>query len=453
MKTRILIPAIILSASSYILKAQTIIDSYLKATPVYTTIGSSANKVSAPRDLDFKPGTNELWVLNNGTSSVPGSATVTFYNAGKSNQFSRWRRDSNAGHFLRMGSAIAFGDNGLWANSNESDNGGDNFMGPALWPSDCTIYAKVHQNDNMLGSHCDMLHQSPWAMGIAHETKNVYWIFDGNKPNSTLANTICKYDFAVPHEYGGDDHSDGIIWRYTDVKVMRVAGVPSHMIIDKKTGMLYIADTGNKRILKMDTKSGTVGTNITQSSENIAGYKRVTGATVSTVASEGLVQPCGIDFSEGRVIVSDYSTGDIIIYDATGASLVEMGRLKTGGKVMGVKVGPDGKIWYVDNAANKVIRIDPGTSTGIHEFTSDQSINLYPNPSNGQFSLQCTLNSYAPVTINVIDNTGRVVDSIQQEGKQGDNLFEFTEQKYAPGVYLISLSNGAESHFKKLIIF
>lgn len=452
MKTNILIPIFILSISSFV-RSQTIIDSYLTTVPVYTTIGSSTNKVSAPRDLDFKPGTNELWVLNNGTSSVPGSATVTFYNAGKSNQFSRWRRDSNAGHFLRMGSAIAFGDNGLWANSNESDNGGDNFMGPALWPSDSTIYTKVHQNDNMLGSHCDMLHQSPWAMGIAHETKNVYWIFDGNKPNSTLANTICKYDFAVPHEYGGDDHSDGLIWRYTEVKVLRVANVPSHMIIDKATGMLYIADTGNKRILKLDTKSGTVGANITQSSENIAGYKKVTGASSSVIVSEGLVQPCGIDFSEGRLIVSDHSNGDIIIYNTTGANVVEMGRIKTGSKgIMGVKVGPDGKIWYVDNAANKVIRIDPGTPTGINELGSAQALNLYPNPSTGSFSIQCALKAHADVTIQITDNTGRLIDTILKEGQEGENVFEFNDQKYAPGVYLISVTAGNENHFNKLII-
>ncbi|HET6227148.1 MAG TPA: T9SS type A sorting domain-containing protein [Bacteroidia bacterium] len=450
MKTNILITAVLIGAASFV-KAQDIIDSYLKSSPVYTTIGSSTNKVAAPRDLDFKPGTDELWVLNNGTSSVPGSATVTFYNAGKSNQASRWRRDSNSGHFLRMGSAIAFGENGLWANSNESDNGGDNFMGPALWPSDCTIYAKVHQNDNMLGSHCDMLHQSPWAMGIAHESGNIFWIFDGNKPSSTLANTICKYDFAKPHEYGGDDHSDGLIWRYTDVKVMRVANVPSHMIIDKKTGMLYIADTGNKRILKLDTKSGTIGTTISQSSEKIAGYKKVTGATVTTFASEGLVQPCGIDFYEGRLIVTDHSTGEIIIYDANTSA--ELGRIKTGSKgIMGVKVGPDGKIWYVDNAANKVIRLDPGIPTGIQKIASSDAMHLYPNPSSGDFSLQCTLNTHAPVTIHITDNAGRVIEAIQKEGQAGDNLFEFSGHNYAPGVYLISLSNGTESYFKKLII-
>ena len=453
MKTKIIIPTIILSATS-VLKAQTIIDSYLTASPVYTTIGSSTHKIAAPRDLDFKPGTNELWVVNNGTKSNPGSATVTFYNAGKSNQLARWRRDSNASHFIRMCSAIAFGEDGLWANTNESDNGGDNFTGPSLWPSDSNIYAKVHQNDDMLGSHCDMLHQSPWAMGIAHETKNIYWVFDGNKPNSTLANTICRYDFAIPHEYGGDDHSDGSIWRYTDVKVLRVANVPSHMVIDKKTGMLYIADTGNKRILKLDIKSGSIGANITQSSEKLVSYKKVTGANVSTVASEGLVQPCGIDFSEGRLIVTDHANGDIIIYDATSNAFTEMGRIKTGSKgIMGVKVGPDGKIWYVDNADSKVIRLDPGVPTGIDEFTTDETISLYPNPSNGHFSIQCVLNTHAPITINITDNAGRLIDSVLKEGQEGDNLFEFNQQHYAPGVYLITLNTGAESHFKKLVIF
>jgi DNA-binding beta-propeller fold protein YncE len=449
MKTHILITTVILGLSP-VLKAQTIIDSYLKATPTYTTIGSSANKIAAPRDLDFKPNSNELWVVNNGTSSTPGSATVTFYNPGKSNQLSRWRRDSNSGHFLRMGSGIAFGDNGLWANSNESDNGGDMFMGPALWPSDSTIYTKVHQNDNMLGSHCDMLHQSSWAMGIAHETGNVYWIFDGYKNQSN----ICKYDFVKPHEYGGDDHSDGKIWRYTEIKVLRVANIPSHMIIDKATSTLYIADTGNKRILKMNTKSGTVASNLSQNSEPLAGYYKVTGATSEAYISTGLVQPCGIDFSEGRLIVTDYSNGDIIIYNTTGASAVEMGRIKTGSKgIMGVKVGPDGKIWYVDNVANKVIRLDPGSPMGIDDKTiADQSVNVYPNPATDNFSIQYTLDKHADVTISIMDSEGRVIDTISKESESGDNLVELTNKNYAPGIYLIKLNVGAENHFKKLVV-
>jgi DNA-binding beta-propeller fold protein YncE len=449
MKTHILITSVIVCISP-VLRSQTIIDSYLKGTPTYTTIGTSANKIAAPRDLDFKPGTNELWVLNNGTSSTPGSATVTFYNAGRANQLSRWRRDSNAGHFLRMGSAIAFGDNGLWANSNESDNGGDMFMGPALWPSDSTIYTKVHQNDNMLGSHCDMLHQSSWAMGIAHETGNVYWIFDGYAKQGN----ICKYDFVKPHEYGGDDHSDGKIWRYTEIKVLRVANIPSHMIIDKATGMLYIADTGNKRILKVNTKTGSVAGNLTQNSENIAGYYKVTGTTSETYVSTGLTQPCGIDFSEGRLIVTDYSNGDIIIYNATGAAAVEMGRIKTGSKgIMGVKVGPDGKIWYVDNVANKVVRVDPGSPTGINtDAVADQTLNVYPNPSAGNFAIQYTLAKHADVIISIIDSEGRTIDTILKEGEAGDNLIELTNKNYASGIYLIKLNIGSENHFKKLVV-
>ena len=48
-----------------------------------------------------------------------------------------------------------------------------------------------------------MLHQSPFSIGIAAETDNIYWLFDG------FHNTIAKYNFQDPHpdhEHGGEDH-------------------------------------------------------------------------------------------------------------------------------------------------------------------------------------------------------------------------------------------------------
>ena len=46
------------------------------------------------------------------------------------------------------------------------------------WPSDSNIYSRAYQNDNMLGSHCDLLHQCSAAL-TANKTGNVYWFFDG----------------------------------------------------------------------------------------------------------------------------------------------------------------------------------------------------------------------------------------------------------------------------------
>src|SRR5688572_30860417 len=96
------------------------------------------------------------------------------------------------------------------------------------------------------GSHLDMLHQSPWCMGIAHWSGNVYFVFDGNNGH------VVYYDFQADHGPGADDHSDGIVRRYLDAQVTRVPGVPGHLIVDKASSWLYVADTGGRRIPRMD---------------------------------------------------------------------------------------------------------------------------------------------------------------------------------------------------------
>ena len=104
------------------------------------------------------------------------------------------------------------------------------FSGCTLWDSDTSIYARVNQNGPLLGSHLDMIHQSPFSEGIASESENIYWLFDG------FHETIVKYDFQEPHEHGGDDHSDGLVYRHDDVQVMREPGLSSHIDIDENTG-------------------------------------------------------------------------------------------------------------------------------------------------------------------------------------------------------------------------
>ena len=66
----------------------------------------------------------------------------------------------------------------------------DIFSGCTLWEADTSIYARINQNGPELGSHWDMLHQSPFSVGIAAETDNIYWLFDGF--HNTIANIISK---------------------------------------------------------------------------------------------------------------------------------------------------------------------------------------------------------------------------------------------------------------------
>lgn len=328
-----------------------------------TVIGSSQDGLANPRDLEFNPKKpNELWTVNKDIEGV-----VIFHNAGTPKQRSEKLVDTYAKHFMSKVSSIAFGPDGNFATCHESRNearGIIDFMGPTLWTSDLSIFAKVNQKEIdgaecdgtegsgiLQGSHLDMLHQSPLCMGIAHVNANQYWTFDGANGD------LVFYDFAVPHEPGGDDHSDGRLRRHADVRLSRVVGVPSHMIVDPSSDMLYIADTGTGSILKIDTSIAKPGNNISPDREPLASYKKYSGSQVSTFA-QGLRQPSGIVIADKKLFVSDFATGEIIAYNLVSGK--EMERIATGAKkIMGLAVSPSNHLWYVDGGANTVVRIDP----------------------------------------------------------------------------------------------
>lgn len=344
-------------------QSQNIIDSYLIGANNVFLQGTYADGLRTPRDLDFHRVTgreNELWVINevNTGTRNHGGSTVTYYNAGEDNQSAEYRRDSYSGHFMHTASAIAMSENGTFANTldvQDANNSGGYFTGCTLWDSDTTIYARVNQNGPLLGSHLDMIHQSPYSEGIASAGGNVYWLFDG------FHNAICKYDFGEPHEHGGDDHSDGRVWRHDDVAVNRQPGLSSHMEIDTVSGWLYIADTGNERILRMDPNSGSIAQNLNPYGEQLAGYWLMSGTVWEVVADSGLSNPTGLDIYDNRLLVSDYTNGDIIIYDISQDPVVELGRIATGltNEIMGLKVSPVGHIWYVCSNANELYQMTP----------------------------------------------------------------------------------------------
>lgn len=399
---------VILTLLAQITMAQNnFLDNYINGNFNITVIGDSTDQVNRPRDLDFKHKSNELWVVNYGDGS--GGTTVTFYNTGTAEQTSQYRRDTHAGHFLIYPSAIAFSDEGKWASTQEvrSTSGNSTFMGPTLWSADTAVYARVFQSNwgagLPLGSHLDMLHQSPFAMGVAHDSAMAYWVMDGHNGN------ICKYDFVEHHGPGYEDHSNGIIWRYTDVTVSRVNGIPSHMVLDKESGWLYFIDGGSKTIKRLNTNSGAITGNLTPPSsapEVLDDYFKVEGAIVE-VLDTLQTQPCGIDFYNNRLIVSDNTTGDIYLYNTVGTPTL-LGTIATGAAgIMGIKVGFDGRIYYVNNQLNTVNRID------INPPSSDAYLREIILPS---------LNNHLP--------------------EYYSTLFNFCEENVTPAIKVINTGTG-----------
>jgi hypothetical protein len=272
---------------------------------------------------------------------------------------------------MEEASAFAFGSyhsefDNQFASAQESRNTYDgqappnNFMGPALWPSSLSHFAVVNQANQRLGSHLDMLHESPNGMGIAHDSGNAYWYNDG------YYEELVYYDFQDDHDTGGEDHDDGIVRRYSEITPTRSANIPGHMILDKANGILYISDTGAGRVLWVNTDdTSTTSTNImnsnTQMDPVLAEYSEITGVEWG-VMDTGLASPSGIALHGDTLFVSQNGNGKISAYElaSNGKSGTHMQTVNTNANsIMGLEVGPNDKLWYVDAGLNRIVRIDP----------------------------------------------------------------------------------------------
>ena len=333
-------------------------------------IADSSDDLDDPRDLEFHPGrANELWVANRATDSIS-----IIENTGLSNQTSQNRADSHGYHFLEEVSAISFGAyhpefDWQWGSAQETGNTycgqapANYFMGPTLWPSSLDHFAVENQNNGngLLGSHIDMNHESPFGVGIAHDYDNVYWYNDG------YYGELVRYDFQEDHDTGQDDHSDAIVRRYSEISLTHFYGVPGHMVMDKSNGILYIADAGANRVLWVNTDdSTTTSTNIMDDAsrlEPLAEYSEITDVEWGVLAT-GLNLPSGIALADGQLFVSENGNGKIVAYElaAGGKSATQLDKIQTTAtSIMGLEIGPNGHLYYVDNGQDEVVRIDPYT--------------------------------------------------------------------------------------------
>jgi len=416
-----------------------IIPSYtsINNTFTYDVIVNSSNQVNYPRDLDFHPN-GDLWVINTGTENSGGSS-VKVTNPAMTSQNSLWEKDGNAYHFMSLPSAIAFSNNGNFATSTsvlDANHGGNQFTGPTLWSSDPLIYAK-DAGPGTNGSHLDMLHASPYSMGIDSEKDNVFWVYDD------YSNDIVRYDFAEDHGPGNDDHSDGELIRYQGMGLSAINhDIVNHLVLDGDQKWLYFIDGGNQRILRLDITTGTAipAPLSFLLQETLASYQKMTAFNWEQVVTTGLVEPAGIDIIDNMLVVTDHFNGDIVFYDVNTIPAMEIGRIQTNEPgIMGAVIGPNGKLWYANATLNKVVKIEP--STIIAAIEEDQFVlsgnRIYPNPVSN--TLHFTKNA---TFVAVFDINGKLVLS------GNNNINAIDVSMLNEGVYFIDV-DGVKSKFIK----
>ena len=323
-------------------------------------------------DLEFHPTRNELWVVNR-TFEVSGQCTqnnvqsarcaslggwvAVLFSPGTAGQQVEIHEDGNAWHFMRRPPAMAMGANGTWATCGEALTGNfeddpANFIGPTLWSSDLTVFGPGPPALN--GSHLDMLHATPNCMGIAHEEANVYWALNG------LVGSLDRYDFGADHGPGNDDHSDGTIHRYVQGQLSREPGVPSHMAFNADDDHLYIADTGNGRVVKLDTTSGSAGGPFAPVYEALADYGVMAGAALTEVVAPGtLTSPSGLLLHDDLLFVTDSATSRFYAFELDGTLVNTLDTGFPAGTLSGLAIGPAGQIFFASMKTGEVYRLDP----------------------------------------------------------------------------------------------
>ena len=419
------------------------VDEFLDGEPVFTTIATSSDGLDKPTDLDYFPilAKNELWVINERVESSGGS-TTTLYNTGTPEQESLTRVDGNAWHFMSLPTGIAFSNNFNFANSTgvkDANHSNGTFTGPALWSSDPAIYAQPSGGN---GSHLDMQHASPYCMGIANEVDNVFWVTDGWNGH------VVRYDFVNDHGPGNDDHADGIVRRYTQIAFKKDGVVPSHLVLDKEKRWMYVVDNGNDRVVRLDITTGEVVDTLPLINEPLAEHTEIGNVTWEVII-DSLVRPSGIDIIENRLLVGDYTTGDIIIYDVDNG-FAELGRISTGQEgLTGIKVAPDGSVYYTNRLQNSLVRAEPGAPTSVVENGWLNDIRIAPNPTSGLLYVEIPGNDFkGKISLELTDATGK--KQLSQTNFNQNQPLDLSG--LVDGIYFITVWSNEFSTTKKLLL-
>ena len=97
-----------------------------------------------------------------------------------------------------------------------------------------------------------------------------------------------------------------------------------------------------------------------------------------------------------------------------------------------------------------ILVVQDGAS-GISISEIKNSMNIYPNPTNGKVIIQCKLTDGSQPTIQLFDMNGKMIKQLEK-AVISNNSIEMDLGGYKKGVYFIRLIKGEESYYSKVVV-
>ena len=141
------------------------------------------------------------------------------------------------------------------------------------------------------------------------------------------------------------------------------------------------------------------------------------------------------------------------MYDISTATPSLLTTINTGATgLMGLKIGHDGRIWYVDAEANTVNKINVtaviDTATSILDQELAWMVSVYPNPTTDRVNVILPSENYSEFEINIYNALGaRIAGYLRiQENELSINLSNFET-----GVYFLEVKTESSKTVKKIV--
>ena len=208
--------------------------------------------------------------------------------------------------------------------------------------------------------------------------------------------------------------------------------------------ILFIANYNDGKILKYDHLNDSLHI--------------ITDLNISSLGfmcfANGFLYATSAGFSAGEdpmIIKVDPNSGDTIHFANNGYGYVD-GDITVAQfqRPNGIVASPDGTKLYVSEYSAQRIRMIEGIVSGIENISfENQSISLYPNPSQDHLSIKVDGLSNESISYRIINSLG---STIETNKKALDNGRIRIEHSLLPGIYFVEIRIAKQSITKKLIV-